>query len=125
MDEIFEKLKRGGDIIKEDQDIFVWGAGNTALLYAPAFREEGIQPLAFVDNHVRDDNVFLGIPVISPKELKKKKGLILICSQNPHMVAEISDQIKDEIKLPYLTVNLYVFLKHIEEKEKFDFRSIF
>ena len=115
MDEVLEKLKkRGCDVAKKDKDLFIWGAGNTSLLYAPAFREEGIRPAAFVDNHMKSDDVFLGKQVISPKELKGKDGFVLICSQNPHMVDEISRHIEDDIKLPYLTVNEFILSHHID-----------
>ncbi len=106
-------------LLDSDKNIVIWGAGNTALLYAPVFQEE-VDPVAFVDNFADkyDGRMFLGTPVILPNELHGKEALILICSQNPPMVDAISHQIEETLKLPFLTINEFILARHAEEIRK-------
>lgn len=86
----------------EGKKVYIWGTGNTALLY-----EEGIKRLekegflhieGYCDNNSNKwGGSFLGRPVIAPKELRKIQGIcVLICSPQQKVYREVSAQLKAE-----------------------------
>lgn len=85
----------------EGKKLYIWGTGNTALLY-----QEGIKRLekerffeisGYCDNNSdKWGSVFCGKPVISPDELNKiKNTCALICSPQPKVYREVKEQLEN------------------------------
>lgn len=94
-----EMLKKDMPVI-EGKKMYIWGTGNTALLYG-----EGIKRLekenffhieGYCDNNSEKwGSIFGGRPVITPKELgEMKEACVLICSTQLKVYKEISAQLQ-------------------------------
>lgn len=82
-----------------DKKIYIWGTGNTALLYQEGLKRLEKEDSFHIDGYVDNDShkwgkPFSGKPVISPQELMKQgNACVLICSPQPHVVGEVRQQI--------------------------------
>lgn len=83
------------------KNIYIWGTGNTALLYQEGFHRLEEEKLLSVEGYV-DNNPqkwgcdFCGKPVISPQELVTLQNpCILICSPQPQVISAIRQQLSD------------------------------
>ena len=99
------------------QEIFIFGAGNTAKLHAKCFEVENITPVAFLDNDSKKQGTAFisGREIMSPSSVRGRKDiLVLICSAQPDVQKAISEQLED-LGLSFLTVDEYVFSKRANE----------
>lgn len=107
-----EKLPGGG--------YSIYGAGNTAALYEPCFKAEGLLPAYFIDNApAKQGTLFQGAPVIDLEQAREKcRGhLILISSCNYSVCGSIFDTLRcSPIEgAAVMTVDEFVFRRHREE----------
>lgn len=93
-----EKILEAPLIIK-DKNIYLWGTGNTALLYQEGLHrledEKSLSIEGYVDNNPQKWGCdFCGKPVISPQELiSLPHPCILICSPQPQIISAIRQQL--------------------------------
>lgn len=76
------------------KEVWIWGTGNTALLYQEGFRrlkKEGFVIEGYCDNY-RKDTTFQGLPVLTPSELAGRNAAVLICSPQPDVVSAVGKQ---------------------------------
>lgn len=84
-----------------DKDIYIWGTGNTALLYQEGLKrlesEKKLSVKGYVDNNSQKwGQFFCDKPIISPQELKKQNHkCVLICSPQAHVIESIKQQLKE------------------------------
>jgi len=104
-----------------DYAVVVFGAGNTSVLYQKSFEREGIRPIYYIDNNeAKQGTVFQGVPVISVEKLVSlretlgKPILVLICSTNIYVCAQIASQLR-KYGLNYATVDAFVFKKNADK----------
>lgn len=105
----------------EDKKVFIWGTGNTALLYQEGLirlEKEGFQIEAYCDNNMKKfgvDHFFCGKPVLSFDELPKDQmTLVLICTPQPDAVKAISAQLQDSGIL-VMHIDEAIFKLHADE----------
>jgi FkbM family methyltransferase len=104
-----------------DYTVVVFGAGNTSVLYQKCFESEGIRPVYYVDNsEAKQGIVFQGVPVISVEKLVSlretfnKPILVLICSTDIYVCAQIASQLRKH-ELTHTTVDAFVFKKNADK----------
>lgn len=87
--------------IVECKNLYIWGTGNTALLYQEGIKrleEEGFfRIIGYCDNNSEKwGKGFCGKPIISPNDLAKEKDVcVLICSSQPSVYKEVHKQLDD------------------------------
>lgn len=110
-------------LIEDDEldgyDIFVWGTGNTSMLYQEGLRrlaEEGVVVDGYIDNNQEKWGKFFNQKkVYSPEEIKGNKNiLVLISSPQPNVIKEISSQLK-KLGLKWRHIDDFIFKKHKNE----------
>lgn len=102
----------------ENREVLVFGAGNTALLYEPCFKTEGISPLYFIDsNPDKHGKTFQGKKIINLEEVGSvcSNPIILVCSAQPQVCRNIIEIIKHSEAYETYIVDEYVFTKHSEQ----------
>lgn len=84
--------------IINDKKIFIWGTGNTALLYQQGLErleDEGFFVEAYVDSDSQKwGKKFAGKNIISPDEVNNDGNIVLICSPQPKVVRSIFEQME-------------------------------
>lgn len=98
-------------------DIVIFGAGNTALLYSECFETEKINIKFFCDNNKeKQGKTFMGKEVIDPRDINKRCSdpLVLILSMNPKMCYEIQEQCRN-LGIMYAMFDAVIFLRHETE----------
>lgn len=77
----------------ENKDIYIFGAGNTALLYEQCFISENIRPKYYIDNNIdKVGKEINGAKIISLKDVADtatRTPVILICSAQYTVCREI------------------------------------
>ncbi|MDE6845895.1 MAG: FkbM family methyltransferase [Lachnospiraceae bacterium] len=83
------------------KDIYIWGTGNTTLLYQEGLNrldtEGSLHITGYVDNNSgKWGQTFCDKPVISPQELKEHtNACALICSPQPQVISAVRQQLKE------------------------------
>lgn len=83
------------------KNIYIWGTGNTALLYQEGLNrleaESSLHIAGYVDNNSQKwGQTFCDKPVISPQELVKRTDVCaLICSPQPQVISAVRQQLKE------------------------------
>ena len=105
----------------EGKKIFIWGTGNTALLYQEGLKrleKEGLFVNGYCDNHIekfQNNKTFCGKIVLGVEELKAEKDIyVLICTPQPQAVKAISNQL-DQLRIPHLHIDAAIFKLHAAE----------
>lgn len=105
----------------DGKKIFIWGIGNTALLY-----QEGLKRLekknffifGYSDNNMEKLNgekEFCGKPVATIDELLEEKDVyMLICTPQPKAVEAIGRQL-NELRIPNIHIDEAIFKLHADE----------
>lgn len=101
----------------EGKRLYIWGMGNTALLYNEGINrleKEGFFHISgYCDNNIEktEKKIFCKKPAITPEELyRTKEACVLICSPQFKIYREISEQLKCKGIENYLIDD--VILKH-------------
>lgn len=85
----------------EGKKIYIWGAGNTALLCQEGIKrlekEKFFQISGYCDNNSEKwGTSFCGKPVIAPNDLTKIQDIcVLICSTQKRVCEEVHQQLND------------------------------
>lgn len=113
-----EELLSPQIVIKER--IFIWGTGNTALLYQEGLRRlerEGFVVEAYVDNDSEKwGGNFCGKRIASPSEIESIKDdvCILICTPQPEIIKSLSAQLT-ELGVRFFHIDEIIFRMHRQE----------
>lgn len=104
--------------------LFVWGMGNTALMYQGALKRlesEQFFVAGYCDNDLeklKGTRIFCGKPVLTIEELKAEKDIyVLICTPQPKVICAISEQL-DNLQIPNINIDSAIFKLHVEELMK-------
>ena len=104
----------------KSKTLYIWGRGNTALLYQEGFRrlqDAGMQFAGYIDNNHKScrGGVFCERPVYAPDFLLSVKNpYVLICTPQPKIVAAISEQLK-KMQVEYCHIDKFILGDHTEE----------
>lgn len=99
-----------------NDEVLIYGAGNTSLLYEKCFINENINILYFVDNNPsKIGNDFLGKEVISVESMinNYSEKTILISSANMYTFKEIKCKL-DSLGINNYSIDEYVFHKNMD-----------
>lgn len=98
-----------------DNEIIVFGAGNTASLYQKSFVYDSIAPLCYIDNDKSKwGTIFNGRPIYSPQYLDMVDQCVIVCSANIDVNKAIEYQL-DDLQIKHIRIDEYFFAKHLEE----------
>lgn len=98
------------------EKVLIYGAGNTAKLYAGCFEKESIPICGYVDRDPQKiGTLFQGKPVISVEKLCEnyKDNTVLVCSGNAATCSEILEMLHG-MHITCATVDAYVFRKNCD-----------
>lgn len=110
-DELIGILNRNNN--HSNCDIYLWGTGNTAVLYQEGLRrleKEGLLVKGYIDNDNRKwGTKFYGKEVYSPDSLcTAENALILLVSPQPTVIRAVSEQI-EKMGLKWEHIDEYIF----------------
>lgn len=122
-EELYNVLSTDKPNLKEKK-IFIWGMGNTALLYQEALKRLENEEF-FIDGYCDNDieklngaGTFCGKPVLTTEELKvEKDAYVLICTPQTKFISAISDQL-NKLEIPNIHIDSAIFKLHVEELMK-------
>ena len=105
-----------------DSRIYIWGAGNTAMLFREGLSRIPLKIEAFVDNDPAKQGMEInGAPVISAGEMPKDADvLVLVCTGQPAAFAAVSRQL-DGMGVRHENIDAVIFSMYRDEiREVFD-----
>jgi len=101
-----------------NRKFYVFGTGNTAMLYQEGFSRLNFEFEGYVTNHAEAGEIFAGKPVYKPADIVKiKNACVLICSSQQKVYAEVSKQLTD-MDIEWYHIDEYIWGWHKEELQK-------
>lgn len=103
--------------INPDEEVLIYGAGDTAKINYECFKFENINIIGYVDNDPNKTGTLLnGKEVISVDEMVKshKDKTILICTNNALIYPEIKNNL-DSLGMSSLSAHTFVYVKNREK----------
>ena len=104
----------------DNKKIYIWGTGNTALLYQEGLRrleqEDSLHIEGYVDNDAHKwGKYFFDKTIISPQNLVEQNNVcVLICSPQPHVVGAVRRQLT-ELRVEGYHIDEVIFKLHRKE----------
>ena len=112
------ELERAKDELTQydGKDIYIFGAGDSAMVYSADFDAEGIRPLAYLDNDkTKQGKKIRGVPILAPDAIRdNRNAIVLICSLRPTVHIAVSPQVR-HMGIPCLSLDKYIFAAHSQE----------
>lgn len=117
-----DKLKAAisGNVRWKSKTLYIWGIGNTALLYQEGLgrlKNAEMEFAGYVDNNHKfyGGGVFCGKPVYAPEFLLTVENpYVLICTPQPLIIAAISEQLK-KMRVEHCHIDKFILSNHVEE----------
>ena len=112
------KLLEKNTKAEDERELWIWGTGNTAEMFAEGFRrwKRNGQILGYVDNNPEKwGKTFFEKPVISPNGLKKRQNpFVLLCSNQLDIIEAVGKQL-DAMELRWELLESFV-LRDLKEE---------
>ena len=108
-------IERLPNVDLEDRHVYIWGTGNTSVLYQEGLkRERWLNIYGYAVNDEKQfGKVFFGKKIYSPDEvISDGKAIVLVCSEQPHVFMQIKKQMEES------NIEAYYIDEIIFEKNK-------